>query len=539
MDASTPRPRWRRVPRWLAAGLCAGAPLVAGCLATRYSAEYPDMPPLTHSARAPGPRQSSANTSDLQLTDHHQPAHPTPSEQSAHPREIPITLDTVLRLAEEHNARISLAREKLRESEIASEQGASAWLPNTYAGIGYYRHEGGIQDFSGRLLHSSTGAVLPALQIQSEIDLREGVFQQIDLERKIWQQKAELSQVNNEVLLEAAITYVDLLTAKRGDAIATELEKHERKLLDRAERRAEKQVGAAVLVEALRATLSNRQQLSAKLKQQGQAASAKLVYLLGLPPGTCLQPVDAILAPIELVDVTPTACDLVAQSLSNGPGVRELEGMLALVQMAADKANGPHNLLPSIQLNVYEGAFGAGPGATLNWDNRLDVGLQFRWNLTQLCQTEYQRNLIRSKQAQVMYNYEDLRGKLAAGVTESRDAILFGREMIGLAAGQIRHASESYRLSDERLEKGVPDATETDVLMAIRGMEQAHYNYLQSISGHNKAQVRLMMLLGGGLPPPGKEKMKEVPQAAPMLLPAPKLEEKAGPMTMGEWRRSK
>jgi outer membrane protein TolC len=508
-----------RVLQWIATALCAGAPMLAiGCSSKALVLDYPEVPirsgykPVT-TASPPAPT--------IQPASHTEKTAATPASPPAQPREIPITLDVVLRLAEQHNARIALARERLHESQLTAAQGARGWLPNTYAGIGYFRHEGGIQQFDGRITHSSYGAVYPALQIQSELDIREGVFQLIDLERRVWQQKAELSQVNNEVLVEAALTYIDLLTARRGETIAADLEQYEQKLLKRSEKLAITDRGAVALVESLRAALSARQQLLARLRQQGNGASAKLVYLLGLAPGTTLQPMDLILAPIELVDVGPSASDLVTQTLRSGPGIRELEGILAMAQLALDKTEGAHNLLPSIQFNLAEGPFGAGPGASLTWDNRLDIGLQLRWNLTQLCQTEFKRSLIRSKQTQAMLSYEDLKGKLAAAVTESRDGILFGREQIGLSASQIQHASKSYQLSDDRLEERL--GTPSEVLLAIRNLELAHFNYLQAIAAHNKTQVRLMMLLGSGTANvPAAPVSAPTPAPAPLTLPAPK-----------------
>jgi outer membrane protein TolC len=121
---------------------------------------------------------------------------------------------------------------------------------------------------------------------------------------------------------------------------------------------------------------------------------------------------------------------------------------------------------------------------------------------------------------QAVYNYEDLKGKLAAAVTEARASILYGREQIGLAAGQIKNASESYRLSERQMEENL--AKPTDVLMAVRSLEQAHFNHLQAISGHNKAQVRLLMLLGGGPPPPPHKPPPphQPPAAPPGLVPA-------------------
>ncbi|MFM7148337.1 MAG: TolC family protein [Gemmataceae bacterium] len=493
--------RWLRLSRWFMTGMMSCAPLASMACVSPPAASPPptlasrDVSTATQPAKS-GEGEKSSATGDIRLVNHVSTAGEKPN--AGEPRVIPITLDAVLRLAEQHNPRVGLAREKLNESMLTSAQGSVGWLPNTYAGVAYYRHEGGIQDFQGNLLHSSTGAIFPGLQINSELDLREGVYQLVDLERRIWQNKAELSQINNEILLEAGLTYIDLLTARRGESLTGELQKFEEKLLERAEKLAKSERGAAGLVEAIKAALTHRQQTRAKLRQQGNAASAKLVYLLGLPPGTCLNPVDLIFAPFELVDVTPTVCDLVNQAWTHGPGIRELEGLLNIAQMALDKSYGPHNMLPVLQVNLMEGPFGAGPGGTVNWDNRFDLGLQVKWNLTQACQTEFKRNLIRSKQTQAMLNYEELRGKLALGVTESRDSILAGREQIGLAGSQIRHASENYRLSDRRMEEGLPGSTVGDVLMAIRNLEQAHFNHIQAIQGHNKGQIRMLMFLGGG-----------------------------------------
>ncbi|MFO0877110.1 MAG: TolC family protein [Gemmataceae bacterium] len=508
-----PRPTRPGLLAWIRSGLCASVTVLPLACSTLDTASVPPPNPRGHSAVEAGPARQVETIRPVK----HEAG--TPALEQSQAKELPITLDAVLRLAELHNPRLGLAREKLHESQMTMAQGSIGWLPSVHAGIAYYRHEGGIQDFNGRLIHSSTGAVYPALQVASELDLREGVFQLIDLERRIWQQKAELSQVNNEVLLDAGLTYVDLLTARRGESIAVELERHERKLLDRAEKLAKSERGAAGLVESIKATLSNRNQLASRLRQQGNAASAKLVYLLGLPPGTCLLPMDLVLAPIELVDVTPSTCDLIAQAFSHGPGLRELEGILETANRALDKTSGTHNMLPTVQLNAGEGPFGAGPGGSLGWDNRLDLGLQVRWNITALCQTEFKRNLIRSRQAQVMYNYEDLKGKLALGVTEARDSILAGREQIGLATSQIRHASESYRLSDRRLEEGLQGASSTDVLLAIRNLEQAHYNHLQAIQNHNKAQIKLLMFLGGG---PGNVPAGPAPVAGSVALPEPR-----------------
>src|SRR5262249_2443787 len=146
---------------------------------------------------------------------------PVPKQQASAPgvqipanRTLPITLDTVLRLAEHGNAKIEQSRVKV-DASMSAASASCSWLPTVYAGTAYYRHEGGIQNFDGTFIHSSTGALFPGLQINSEFDIREQTFKRVDAERKMWQDRAEGSQVTSETLLDAANTYFDLLTARR------------------------------------------------------------------------------------------------------------------------------------------------------------------------------------------------------------------------------------------------------------------------------------------------------------------------------------
>src|SRR5439155_11291106 len=136
-----------------------------------------------------------------------------------------------------------------------------AWLPDLYIGTAFYRHEGGIQDFFGELIHSSTGALFSGLELDGKFDLKDIAYRQVSAERKVWQQKGELSRITSETLLEAASTYVDLLTARTGEMIALHLQKEIEDLLDRTKRLAEKEPGSRVEVYRLQAELAGRRQV--------------------------------------------------------------------------------------------------------------------------------------------------------------------------------------------------------------------------------------------------------------------------------------
>ena len=57
---------------------------------------------------------------------------------------------------------------------------------------------------------------------------------------------------------------------------------------------------------------------------------------------------------------SPSVCDLVAKALEAGPGIRELQGLLGTISDGIAKSQGPGRFLPTVQLNMWEGAFGAG-----------------------------------------------------------------------------------------------------------------------------------------------------------------------------------
>src|SRR5262249_36764678 len=141
-----------------------------------------------------------------------------------------------------------------------------------------------------------------------------------------------------------------------------------------AEALAKDMEGTRVQVEAIRAQAAGRKRALKQLRQQGDAAAAKLAYLLGLGPDVQLVPADTALKPIELADAPQPLDALVGEALAAGPGVRELERMLAVIQSGIDRASGPGRYLPALELRTVEGAFGAGPGDSLDWANRFDMG---------------------------------------------------------------------------------------------------------------------------------------------------------------------
>jgi outer membrane protein TolC len=415
--------------------------------------------------------------------------------------DLPVSLDTIFRLAQDQNAQVLLAREKVNGACAEVDIATLGWLPRLYVGPAWYRHEGGIQNEDGTLTHSSTGALFAGLELDGALDLRQYAFEKVKAERDVWQQKGELSRITTETLQEASDTYIDLLQARSEEALSeAQISRSEDlyrflKNLDGAGYQAE--------LDTIESDVAGYRQRAARMRQLQQGASARLAYLLGVDPCTRLVPVDDKLIPFELIDASPPPCDLVSKALAAGPGVRELEGLIGVIQGGIAQAQGPSRFLPIFEVRMAEGGFGAGPGDDMRWDNRWDLALQARWDLTGLATGRSQQRLAESKLQQAHLTLQDLRGKLAAGVQESREAVLSGRGQLPFAEERIRHSLGAFKLhNDVRKEPEDKRAIVRELILNIRTLREAEHDYLDTVNAYNKAQVRLMLLLGPTAPPP-------------------------------------
>ncbi len=461
-----------------------GLTLIAGC--TQFGPTTPLRPMLaSRTAVDPAIAQASYQTGAGATLTGVMPA-----------KTLPISLDTVLRLAQDQNSQIQLAREKLQEAFANRDVASKRWLPDVYVGSAYWRHEGGIQNEDGTLTNSSFGGAFAGTEIYARVDIRDLAFQKIDAERKIWQQKGELSKFTSENLLDAATTYIDLLAARSGEAVAVTLQRHLEELLERAQKLAKIDPGAEVEVERIESELASQQQILRKTREAAVAASARLVYLLGLEPCAELTLLDPQLAPLDLVDASASCCDLVAQAWATGPGIQEMEGLLNLIHESSERARGLCQFLPVVEMCMDEGAFGAGPGDQMEWVNRWDMVVRARWNLTNLATARDRKRVMQSKIQQAHLSYQDLRGKLAAGVEASRESSLSGLDQVRFGRTQIEHAQKAYERSNYRLINNIKGRSPSEVLLAIRALGGAQLNYLNAVRDYDKAQIRLLILLG-------------------------------------------
>lgn len=410
---------------------------------------------------------------------------------------VAICLDTLFRLAQDQNGQIRLARMKVEDAQIDQKWANKHWVPDLSVGIGTWRHDGGIQDFHGNLIKSDYTSALAGLELTGKYDWKEVLFKRVEAERRVWQQRGDLSKLTGDNLLDASSTYTDMLAARSGIVISKETEGQLKELLKQAEALAKIEPGSRVEVSRIETELMAQNVITVKLREASKAAGGKVAYLIGLDPRTEIVAADSRLVPITLMDARQPLETLVEQAWNQGPGVRELEGLLRAVESARNANYGWSHWMPSIELGVTEGAFGASPtDKQYDWANRFELGVHMRWNLGEFVYAKEKRRQADANIAQVRLSGDDLRARLTLGVQEARDSINSGIERVELAEKHIRFAEESYNLSHTRLKENIKGRSTSEVLLALRSLGGARLEYLQAVRDLNKAQLRLFVLVG-------------------------------------------
>jgi outer membrane protein TolC len=409
---------------------------------------------------------------------------------------VPVSLEAVFRLSQSANTALAHARARLATAFADHTLAVQRWLPEVKVGVGYYRHEGGIQDQDGRLLRSSTSALVGGLDVRAQYDPQAVVFAQLNAARKVAQAHGELRQLTQEQLLDATTLYIDLLAVGAGLAVLTQQDAEVRDWLERAQKLAAVEQAVEVEVARLQAALAGSQQVAAQLRQQQAAGLLKLAYHLGVDSAVPLVPVETEFPALTLLEPTAPVEPLVAQVLANGVGVAELTTVLHLLEAGQAYAEGRGRWLPTVEVQAHEGAFAAGPNGNLGLSNRFDVGVQARWNVTSLFTADQQRAVALARQQELHAQLCDVRAKLALAVRASQRDLVAGWQQLQLADATQRHADQAHALSARRLRNQVPGATYSEVLLALQAVTDARRQRVQLLRAYNQAQVRLAVLVG-------------------------------------------
>lgn len=411
---------------------------------------------------------------------------------------MPIDWPAVLELARASNLEIQLAVEKVQEAHAQVALAKSQWMPSLKVGTTWLHHDGQIQDIPGNIFDTSKSSLFNGGIAQVDFEPQKAAVDVLRAKQQVYARAGALDRATRQTLHDCSIAYIDLVAAQAGAAISLEIASLIQELVDRSEQLLKQGVGNQVDVLRNQAMHRTQQQKLLDARQNQLAASAQLVQLLNLPPGTRLFANEEKLIPVRLVNEQTPEPDLVAQALDQGPGLTEVQALLTALEKQKAQLR-RLALLPSVSVNVGQGAFGGGFGSSLqNFDSRTDVGVNVYWDVLKVVGNSRAQSLFESQRRQALLQHDQVTSKLAAGVIVALNSARQAQEKIKLAETEIQVAIQSYELSHARLKAA--ETLSFEVLQAIGSLGTARADYLMAVIEYNKAQIQLQYLVGSHYP---------------------------------------
>lgn len=313
-----------------------------------------------------------------------------------------IDLATALRLAENSNPSIGIARVAIQEA-LARQLGANALLlPSLRAGMNFHLHNGMLQTSSGEMRRvdsrsfyfgGGAGALgtqtvaFPMVQIFSH--LGDALFEPLVTRQAANVRRSESVAVDNSVLLDVAVHFLELVEA---EAELNALRQSERDINEVV------QITASVAQQGLGREADYHRARSAALllhsetqaaEERASVASAELARLLNLDAACRLMTPAGAIGLLQFVDPGRPLEDLIQLAQTSRPELAAL-GAEILRKQAQVRQEAYRPLFPTVAIGYSAGSFGGATNRTdlvptrNNWDNfaaRTDLDVVAFWNL--------------------------------------------------------------------------------------------------------------------------------------------------------------
>ncbi len=145
---------------------------------------------------------------------------------------MPIDFNTALRLADQNNPTIALVRERIQEAVAKQQEAESRWLPDLDAGPIYTLHDGPIQQAIGNIITTHRSALFAGAGPSLVLNPGSAYYSTLAARQVTSAFQANASGVTNDVLLQVAIAYVDVVQAQYELEINAQTLAHAKLLVD-------------------------------------------------------------------------------------------------------------------------------------------------------------------------------------------------------------------------------------------------------------------------------------------------------------------
>jgi outer membrane protein TolC len=446
-----------------------------------------------------------------------------------------IDLPAAFRLAGVENPQIQIARQRVTESLAMRQLAAAQILPNLNGGSNYDNHTGNLQQSNGNILAVNRSALyagaganavaagtvnIPGLVWNQ--NLSETLFGYLQTRQLVQERQFASLATRNEMLLQVAVAYLELLRADQARAIALLIRSDAQEVARLTSNYAT--TGQGRQADADRAATELRQRQTDVLAIEGDVltASARLAQLLNLDPSIRLSAAEPVAIPSALVDESLSLRELIAIGLLQRPEMGERRAAIQRALLELDAAK----LLPfspNVIVGFSAGTFGGGSNLVANafgrFGGRTDFDAVAYWTLRNLAVGN--RALIDAAAARHnISNFEQVavlnrvRSEVAAAHARTQARLA----QIAINEKAVRSGQEGFREDFNRIRarEGLP----IEVLNNLRLLARARMEYLGAIIDYNRAEYELYVALGQ--PPAGAVAHSvSSPKGADRELPSP------------------
>ena len=448
-----------------------------------------------------------------------------------------LDLNTALRLAGVENPELNLARQRVLEAVAFRQFAAAQILPTLNGGTNYDSHTGNLQQSNGNILSINRSAVyvgaganavaagsvnIPGVFLGGNVG--QGIFAYLTTRQVVLQRQYGQTAVRNQVFLQVALAYTELIRAEGYRAIALQARDEAREVARLTG--AFSQTGQGRKADADRAATELARRVAEVYSAEGQVltTSAELCRLLNLDPSIRLHPTDASIVPLPIVPDPQPLCELIALAMLRRP---ELAERRAAIREAFLSLEGAKVLpfSPTVLVGFSAGGFGGGSNFVKpvfgSFNSRSDFDAVAYWTIQNMGVGNIA--LIKTARARLgATRFQELAvlNRVRAEVASSYARTHARFAQIGTTEAAVRSGLRGFQEDfDLTRQQGLRTVLPIELLNNFRLLNQARREYLDAIVEYNRAQFELYVALGQ---PPADSLARVVPDSgiAPSGVPA-------------------
>jgi outer membrane protein TolC len=502
-----------------------------------------DVPEAKKEERLPAPRPAEAEKAKADPTIEAALPQPPPSILPAVEAVNAVDLSCVLRLAGVNNPDILLARQRIATAVAMRLYAYAQALPNLNAGGNYDDHTGPVQQSDGNILKltrqalyvgSGAGAIaagtvnLPGILLAGNPGA--GIFDMLAVRQLVRVRQFESLAVRNQIFLQVANGYMELVRAEAHRAIAVQNrdDAHNIAYLMAASARR----GRGRDADANRAASEYLLRINEVIDAERQmlVASAQLAKLLNLPPSIQLHGVEGWVVPTPLVPQQVPMSTLLLFAINQRP---ELAARRAAIRMATQYLRSAQvlPLSPTVWAGFSAGTFGGGSNLVAqgfggfqgpyfgNFAPRDDVDVILYWTAQNMGVGNFAKIRLRQSEREIA-NLELVRelNNVRFDVARAYAGIHARWAQIDISRDIVLTAQRGFEEDYQRIrttERGLP----IELLNNFKLLAKGRHDYLDSVVDYDEAQFSLFVALGQ---PPADMLARAIPSDMPKgLVPPP------------------